>query len=333
VSNEQYFSSEWLLAILKANKKIFYIVTFVAVIIFGILAFYLPSEYRATVILFSAANESISASVFSEHTSNKGVTRFGENEEVEYFLQVLNSDEVKNRIIKVFDLYTHYGIDTTAKFPKTKLNKKWKNNVSFRKTEFLAIEIEVFDKDPRYAANIANYIADYSDSLLNQIKRERSLKVYDIVKQEYYDAVAELQQMQDSMQKIREQGLVNYDAQSEVYSDAYAQAIAKGNIQGAKMLEEKFQLLSKYGGIYQTFDEMLTYEAKRISLLKEKYIQAKIDAQQYVPYKFIVSRAEIPEKEYYPIRWLVFVGGIVSTWILTFILLAFIIKKKTLQLS
>ncbi len=333
MSNEQYFSSEWLLAILKANKKIFYIVTFVAVIIFGILAFYLPSEYRATVILFSAANESISASVFSEHTSNKGVTRFGENEEVEYFLQVLNSDEVKNRIIKVFDLYTHYGIDTTAKFPKTKLNKKWKNNVSFRKTEFLAIEIEVFDKDPRYAANIANYIADYSDSLLNQIKRERSLKVYDIVKQEYYDAVAELQQMQDSMQKIREQGLVNYDAQSEVYSDAYAQAIAKGNIQGAKMLEEKFQLLSKYGGIYQTFDEMLTYEAKRISLLKEKYIQAKIDAQQYVPYKFIVSRAEIPEKEYYPIRWLVFVGGIVSTWILTFILLAFIIKKKTLQLS
>lgn len=324
------FSSDWILDIFTANRKIVLAVTIAALIVFSIIAIILPSEYRATVILFPATNESLSHTVFSENNQTKGVSRFGENEEVEYFLQVLNSDEVKNYITQKFDLYKHYEIDTAScNYPKTKLGKKWESNVSFRKTEFLSIEIEVFDKDPKYAANIANAIADYADTLINTIKQERAKKAYEIVRKEYFDALAELQLMQDSMQKIRELGVVNYDAQSEVYSDAYAQALAKGNAQGAKMLEEKFKLLSQYGGAYQTFDEMLTYEAKRIIALKEKYVQAKVDAEQFIPYKFVVSRAEVPEKEYYPIRWLIVVGGVLSTWILLLAVLAFMFKKKT----
>lgn len=215
------FSSDWILEIFTANRIIVWLVTVVALIVFSVVAIILPSEYRASVILFPATNESLSHTVFSENNQTKGVSRFGENDEVEYFLQVLNSDEVKNYITKKFNLYKHYKIDTAAcKYPKTKLSKKWQSNVSFRKTEFLSIEIEVFDEDPTYAANIANAIADYADTLINTIKQERAKKAYEIVKKEYFDALAELQMMQDSMQKIRALGVVNYDAQSEVYSDA-----------------------------------------------------------------------------------------------------------------
>jgi len=333
--NEQnnYFNTAWLLSLYKNNKQLFVVTTVIATIVFGIIAYVLPSEYRATVILFPASNESVSHSVFSESSNTKGITRFGENEEVEYFLQVLYSDNVKNYITKRFNLFKHYNIDTNSKYPKTKLSKEWENNIKFRKTEFLSIEIEVFDKDPKFAAEIANTIAEYADTLFNVIKHERSKKAYEIVKKEYYEALRELQLMQDSLQKIRELGVINYDAQSEVYSDAYAQAVAKGNIQGARMLEEKLKLLAKYGGICQTFDEMLPYESKRIINLKEKFIQTKIDAEEYVPYKFVVSRAEIPEKEYYPIRWLIFVGGILSTLLLLTSILAFLFKKKIFHIT
>ncbi|NMD00098.1 MAG: hypothetical protein GYA62_10300, partial [Bacteroidales bacterium] len=218
--------------------------------------------------------------------------------------------------------------DTTSSYPKTKLTNKWENNISFRKTEFLSIEIEVFDKDPVFAAKIANTIADYSDTLYNKIKHERAKKAFEIVKKEYFDAINDVQKMQDSLQKLRELGVVNYEAQSEVYSDAYAQALAKGNKDGAKAIEEKFKILAQYGGTYQMFDEILTNESKRLSELKQKYIEAKVDAEQYIPYKFIVSRAEVPEKAYYPIRWLVFLGGVLSTLILTFFILAFVSQKK-----
>lgn len=322
------FTSEWLLELYFVNKKILNIVLVVSIVFFSVLAYILPSEYRATVILFPASNESASHILLSGNESSKGLNRFGETEEVEYFLQVLYSDQIKEYITRKFDLYNHYNIDTTSRYPKTKLTKKWENNISFRKTEFLSIEIEVFDKDPVYAANIAKTIAEYSDTLYNKIKHERAIKAFEIIKKEYFNALNEISQMQDSLQKLRELGVVNYEAQSEVYSDAYAQALAKGNKEGAKAIEEKFKILAQYGGTYQMFDEILTNESKRISELKQKYLEAKIDAEQYIPYKFIVSKAEVPEKAYYPIRWLVFLAGVLSTLIFTLFLLAFLSQKK-----
>lgn len=329
--DNQLFSSAWIIDISKNNKKLILFISVTSIIVFSIIAYILPSEFRSTVVLFPASNESASHALLNDNSSSKGVSRFGETEEVEYFLQVLYSDQIKEHITKQFDLYTHYGIDTNARFPKTKLSSKWENNISFRKTEFLSIEIEVFDKNPKIAAEMANAIADYSDTLYNKIKNERALKAFNIVKKEYFEALANIQQMQDSLQKLRELGVVNYEAQSEVYSDAYAQALAKGNKDGAKAIEEKFKILAQYGGTYQMFDEILTYESKRIAELKQKYLEAKVDAEQYIPYKFVVSRAEIPEKEYYPIRWLVVLGGFISTLLFTFFILAFLSQKKNSQ--
>jgi len=75
---------------------------------------------------------------------------------------------------------------------------------------------------------------------------------------------------------------------------------------------------------------MVTNEAKRISLLKQKFTEAKIDAVQNIPHKFVVSRAEVPEKEYYPIRWLVVLSGVLSALMFGIIILAFaeLLKKK-----
>lgn len=324
----QPFNNEWFITIYKSNKSIIYTVAVASIIIFTIIALILPSEYRATVVLFPASNESASFSLFSENINSKGVSRFGEIEEVEYYLQILYSDQLKDYIVKRFHLYEHYGIDTTEKYPKTKLSRKWKNNISFRKTEFLSIEIEVFDKDPVYAANIANTIADYSDSLYNKIKQERAKKAFEIVKTEYENAVKQIEEMQDSLAKLRKLGLLNYKDQTEKYTEAYAQALAKGNKEGARAIEEKMNIFAQYGGIYQTYEEILTNEALRISNLRQKYMEAKVDAEHFIPYKFIVSRAEVPEKEYYPIRWLIILSGVLSTMVFTLFILAFYQKKS-----
>ncbi len=327
-NTNNYFSSTWLLDLYRTNKKIIYIIVACSFIFFTVLACLLPSEYRATVILFPASNESTGRALLSSNESTKGVTKFGENDEVEYFLQVLHSDEIKDKITQHLNLYSHYGIDTSSTFPKTKLARKWSNNISFRKTEFLSIEIDVYDKEPAFAAKIANAISDYADTIMNNMKHERAQKAFMVVKKAYSDAQNEINNIQDSMNKLRAMGIVDYASQAEVYSDAYAQAIAKGNKEGAKSLEEKIKTLALYGGAYETYDELLTNESKRLSSLKEKYEEAKTDAEQSIPYKFIVSRAQIPEKEYYPIRWLVIVGGIVSVFVLTLFLLALFSQKK-----
>ncbi len=312
------------------NLKPLIIITILAFIVSLVISILLPSKFRATVILFPATSESVSKSLLSENQATKGLMNFGDAEEVEQFLQVLYSDEIRKKITKKYNLFEHYDIDTTQKYPYTRLSRRYQDNISFRRTEFLSIEIEVFDKNPKFAANIANDIADYADSTINNMQHERAKQAFDLVKNEYLKALADLDYIQDSLTKLRDLGVYNYEAQSEVFSDAYAQAIAKGNKEGVRELEEKFKILAKYGGAYQNFNEMVTNETKRISLLKQKYSEAKIDAEQNIPHKFVVSKAEIPEKEYYPIRWLIVLSGILSAFLFGIVILAFLelLKKK-----
>ncbi|NCO55340.1 MAG: hypothetical protein COS14_04805 [Bacteroidetes bacterium CG02_land_8_20_14_3_00_31_25] len=312
------------------NLKPLIFIAILAFIVSLIIAILLPSKYRATVILFPATSESVSKSLISENQTSKGLLNFGTAEEVEQFLQVLYSDEIRKRLTKKYNLFEHYDIDSTQKYPFTRLNKKYQENISFRRTEFLSIEIEVFDKEPKFASDMANDIADFADSTINKMQRERASQAFKLVSNEYFKAISDLNFIQDTLGKLRDLGVFNYEAQSEVYSDAYAQAIAKGNKEGVRELEEKFKILAKYGGAYQNFNEMVTNEAKRISLLKQKFTEAKIDAVQNIPHKFVVSKAEVPEKEYYPIRWLVVLSGVLSALMFGIIILAFaeLLKKK-----
>lgn len=312
------------------NLKPLIIIAVVAFIVSLVIAIVLPSKYRATVVLFPATSESVSKSLLSDNQPTKGLLNFGTSEEVEQFLQVLYSDDIRKKITKKYNLFKHYNINPASDYPNTQLRKKFENNVSFRRTEFLSIEIEVFDKDPKIAADIANDISDYADSTINIMQHERAYKAYTLVENEYLSASKYLDFVQDSLMKLRELGVFNYEAQSEVYSDAYAVAIAKGNKEGVRDLEEKFKILAKYGGAYQNFNEMVTNETKRLSQLKQKLAEAKIDAEQDIPHKFVVSRAEVAEKEYYPIRWMVVFSGVLSSLFFGLIILAFaeLLKKK-----
>jgi uncharacterized protein involved in exopolysaccharide biosynthesis len=312
------------------NLKPLIIIAIAAFIVSLIIAFILPSKFRATVVLFPATSESVSKSLLSDNQQTKGLLNFGTSEEVEQFLQVLYSDEIRKKITAKYDLFKHYKIDTASNYPYTQLRKRFENNVSFRKTEFLSIEIEVFDKDPITCANIANDIADFADSTINNMQHERAFKAYSLVEKEYLSASNYLDFIQDSLTKLRELGIFNYEAQSEVFSDAYAIAIAKGNKEGIRDLEEKFKILAKYGGAYQNFNEMVTNENLRLSQLKQKLAEAKIDAEQNIPHKFVVSRAEVPEKEYYPIRWMIVFSGVLSALFFGLMILAFaeLLKKK-----
>lgn len=333
-SNEQSnYNSFWFFDFVLRNLKPLLIIGVVAFVVSLAVAFLLPSKFRATVVLFPATSESVSKSLLAENQTTKGLLNFGTAEEVEQFLQVLYSENIRQKIIQKYNLFEHYGVDTASEYPNTKLRRIYDNNISYRSTEYLSIEIEVFDRVPEIAANIANDIAEYADSTINNMQHERARQAFELVEKEYKNALIELNLAQDSLSKLRDLGVFNYEAQSEVFSDAYAIAIAKGNQEGIRNLEEKFKILAKYGGAYQTFDEMLTNESKRISLLKQKYTEAKVDVEQNIPHKFVVSRAETPEKEYYPIRWLVVFGGVLSAIFFTILVLAFweLIKKKRMN--
>ena len=99
---------------------------------------------------------------------------FGEDEEAERMLQILHSNQIKDHVVRKFDLMKHYEIDINKPFPYTKLENKYKGNIKVQTNEFMSIEIDVLDTDPQMAADIANEIAAYIDSTIHNMQKERA---------------------------------------------------------------------------------------------------------------------------------------------------------------
>lgn len=332
MENTDYnFDSTSLLVYLYKKRKPLFIITFLAVIVSVIVSYTIEPRYKSTVVLFPASSGSISQSLLTANVAKKDILKFGEEEEVEQLMQALYSDEIRDRIIEKYKLMAHYDIDTASRYPYTNLAEKFQNNISFIRTEYMSIEIQVLDTDPQVAADIANDIAALVDTTMNHMKKDRALKALKLVEKEYIALKDHVSQLNDSLRSISEKGVNDYESQSEVFNAAYAKAIIEGKYEGAKLLEEKLAVLAKYGGTYLLITNLLEFEADKLSELEAKYAEAKLDYEQDLPHKFIVNSAVKAEKKSYPIRWLIVAVSTLATFVLA--LLALILGDKINTIS
>ncbi len=321
--NENFESTSILLFLFKWQKPLITVtlVGFVAGIIFSS-SFFIPPQFKSTVILYPAATNAISKSLFSENARPEDdILSFGEDEETEQMLQILHSNRIRDRIIDKYNLMDHYGINKKSNHKLTSLYKEYENNISFRRTEFMAVNISVLDTDPQMAADIANDISALLDSTKNEIQKARSQKGYEIVRRQYFLLRDEIAAMEDSLTKLRELGVNDYESQSEMINQQLAIELASGNTNAIQRLEAKLEILAKYGGPYVSLRDALEHEKKQLSMLKTKYEEAKTDAEEVLPTKFIVNEAYKAERKSYPIRWLIVLVTVVSAFLLTMILI------------
>jgi len=306
------------------------VISLLAALISGIVAFSITPKFKSSVVMFPASSSAISKSLLTDAGPyQQDVLRFGEEEEAEQLMQVLNSELIKSNIIQKFNLTKHYGLDTSARFVKTKLHLEYKKNIKFRRTEFMSVVIEVLDKDPAMAANIANEIANQVDTVINKMQQERAQKALAIVEKEYLDLQKNMKHMEDSLTFIMKAGVMDYESQSEVFNDAYAKALSEGRTDGLRNLEKKLANLAKYGSTYVSLRDLLLAETDRMSAMSQKYMEAKVDANQVLPHKFIVDRAYEAEKKSSPIRSLIVLVSTISAFFLA--LLAFVIRDSIKQ--
>jgi capsular polysaccharide biosynthesis protein len=306
LNNGDFDSSGFIYFLYKWRQPLI-IITIIAIIISIIFSspFFITPKYKSTVILFPTSSNSISQVLLGKKINNKkDILEFGEDEQTERMLQILNSNKIKDRIIEKYNLGNHYGINKNKKYFKTKINNEYESNISFRRTEYMAVKISVLDKDPQMAADIANDISILLDSTINDIKRDRSYKGFIIVENEYIRLKSQIKEVEDSLKTLRKLGVHDYESQAEMINQQLAIEIAKGNKQSINRLEEKLDILANYGGAYVTLRDALEYDIEQLSIVKTRYEDARIDAQQVLPQKFIVNHAFKAEKKSYPIRWL-----------------------------
>jgi uncharacterized protein involved in exopolysaccharide biosynthesis len=296
------------------------------------LPWFITPKFKSTVILFPASANSISRSLLSEQQAKgQDLMTFGEDEQAEQLMQILNSNKIRDKVIRKFNLMEHYDIDSTARYKYSKLFNQYDKNISFRRTQFMAVQISVFDKDPQMAADIANHIASLLDSTKNEMLRQRATQGLQIVESEHNALRSEINLIVDSLIALGKLGINDVEYQSQVLNQQLAVAILENNRHAENVLQKRLDILGKYGGIYMSLKNSLEFKTEQLTLLQARLKEAKVDAQENLPQKFIVSDAYKAEKKSYPIRWLILVVSSLSAFFLAIIIIMIIEKIATVN--
>ena len=277
--------------------------------------YFIKPRYKSEVIFYPTTINSIGNALLTELNKRESdMLSFGEEEEAENALQILQSDNLMERVIRNFDLMGHYGIDSNEKFPQTKLKKKIKKNISFERTRYLSIAITVLDEDPVMAAKIANGISEVYDSVKTEVQQELAMELYKIVESEFRTKEKEVWDLRMTLKKLGEKGVLNVDEQSWAIGDALYKAKASGSHpERIKELQNDLDSLGKYGGEYTNTYETLILELDELSEMRKRYKKAKVDIENTVTHKFVLTQGTPAEKKSYPIRWLIVFGTLVLT--------------------
>lgn len=300
------------------------VVTLISLLSAGVFssAWVITPKYESLVIMYPASTSSLASAMLNDlQWSDEDLLEFGEREQADQLKQVLESDEIRNNVIRCFSLWDHYEIDSSASYPLTKLEKEYKRNVNVRINEYGAVELSVMDSDPQMAADIANKIAMLLDSSIHNMQQYRASEAEKITRLAYDRQLEFIRIMEDSMSYLMGKGVHDYESQAQVIYEELAKQLARNNTEAIFSLEEKLNSLAKYGGTYISIRDALVFEKERLSLLKSKFEKARMDARQELPQKFIVTDAYKAEKKAYPIQWLIILSTGISTLLFTLILL------------
>lgn len=320
---ENIFDSTNLIVYLYDWRKPLIIVTLAAAVLAAVFSgpTFIAPKYKSTVTVFPTTTNSLSKALLPQKFASRGqdILEFGEEEKAEQLLQILNSDEIRNQVIEKFDLFAHYDIDPGSKYSRTELYETYSDNISFERTEFMSVEINVLDTDPDTAAMIANEIVFLLDAAKNRIQKERAQKGLSIIEGEYLALKDEVKRLEDSLTTLRYRGVHDYETQSSVFNEMLATAIIEGQDGAISEIEAKLDTLAKYGGTYVSLRDELVYMKEELVKLKTTYDQAKVDVNETLPATFKVNQAYPAEKKDYPTRWLIVLLSALGAFTITII--------------
>jgi hypothetical protein len=166
----------------------------------------------------------------------------------------------------------------------------------------MSVEISVMDKDPEYAADIANDISDLVDTVYNNMIKERTWEAFHLVEKEYLEAAQNLALLRDSL-------------------DLLSRKVSANMKNSGDPTNNMIRAISENGALYISMMNTIRYQTSLVSDLNLKYKEARLEAEQNLPHKFVVEKAFPSEKKAYPNKSLIVIVSTFASLLLALIVL------------
>lgn len=305
------------------NKITLIIVFIISTIVIGLLSLMLPNYYKSQVTLMAAETDAVSKAVLSQ-MDNYDALSFGKEKDAEYLMEILGSSTIISKTISKFNLAEHYGIEAeNSQARSDKLNQRLVSNIKVKRTENLGVKLTVWDTDPHYAANIANFMASQMQVLRNDMKRAKMDSLVIALTTSRNRLQKDIDSLAGEFAKLSMQHKIfDPEKMSDRMSQELAKQIASGNQAAVLRLENKLSQIGEYGPSITAMKILLERKTETLKNWDEKLEQVRVDAQSNVPNDFIIDSAYPSELKDKPKRSIIAIlGGIGCSFLAIFVLI------------
>jgi capsular polysaccharide biosynthesis protein len=282
---------------------------------------FIKPKFRAAATFYPGTVNSISSALFFKlREKARDPLMFGEVEETEQFMQLLESGDLKARIIQKFDLMNHYHIDPSNANKNYLVDIQYNKNIKVKRTDFNSIEVSVLDEVPQMSADIANGVMMMADTIKTEIKRRVALQAHNIIEKEYINKVIMIDSLKNVMKEMGEKGVYAVPEHS----------IRLSELSGGPSSNQR-KVLGEYSGEYTLVYQMLRYEAENLSELRMRLEQSTVDARGELSNIFIVGQAYTPDQKATPVRSIIVLLSVLSAFVMSCIVIVMLERYKDYQ--
>ncbi|MCX8144300.1 MAG: Wzz/FepE/Etk N-terminal domain-containing protein [Bacteroidia bacterium] len=271
------------LQLLLSRKKILLALILITAIISIIVSYIIPPKYKTIAV------------VYPVH-----LTPYSEESQTEQLLQYLNSIQVRDFVIKKMNLIQHYKIDTTQKEWRSILHYLYKENISFSPTLYESIEIEIRDKQPEKTKQIAECIIQTTDSMILGLRKK-------IIFEEYNNFQREIDKIQKRIDSLN-QLLVNIQHQYNILDANYQARYLSKKLSNGKLDAENQKLVENLKNkkeYVQILQREIKEQIKSLGKLITERDRLEVDLNGDLHFIQVISPPYVPDKKYFPVRWLI----------------------------
>lgn len=260
---------------------------------------------------------------------------YSDESESEQMLQFMQSNDIRDKMIRMYDLPSRYDIDTNYKYYKSTIDYLYSKNVMVSKTPFESIKIEVMDADPQVACDMVNSIIDLYNQKILKIQRQKYKQVLDIETANLNRKQQEIDSVEAILHNIHiEYGIIDYPNQSREVARGFLRTVdgdnAAQNINTREVLKLK-ENIEQHGAVYTYYNDRYFDLIEEYSRVKMGYDHAVANYKKDITFADILSTPYPADKKAYPVRWVIVVLTALGVWFASFLTILFIENYESIR--
>lgn len=194
------------------------------------------SDYYESKTTFYAASTDIAKPEFLFGESNRDMQFYGTGEDIDRLFTVAQSRQMYRFLMDSFDLKNRYGIESDEPKALERLFIKVDKFYNINKTKFDAIELTFEDKDPEFAAIVANAARKKLDQLLIDLIKKKQTNQYETLVKSISAKRRDLENIIDSLNHLRSHyNIIDFQLQSEMMATMITETEASLTRESAKL--------------------------------------------------------------------------------------------------